>query len=316
MPVPALAHRAFARSRAFLAPLAREGRKVRAAATMPTRNARCSAARLRDRGARSGRRRGARGGTCVASRRGGGVRGARSSPVVPRCKSTSGLRGVVPVAAKDVLAQAREVMKHQRVRAIKTGALGSESNVRAVGALLTRYADVPAIVDPVMSPTRGRGRLLAERAVGAVRKELLPRAALVTANVPEAEALTGKRVTSVSEAHDAALALCRLGARAALVKGGHMVGASAIDVLVIRGVNGEPGDVIELRAKRLRLPPIHGGGCTFAALVAGRIAADGRAYADSNADVLLDAVKWAKRAHHKMLATARDVGGDMRVLVP
>ena len=114
-----------------------------------------------------------------------------------------------------------------------------------------------------MSPSRGRGRLLAERAIGAVRTLLLPRAALVTANVPEAEALTGKRVTSVSEAHDAALELCRLGAQAALVKGGHMVGAQAIDVLVIRGEDGEAGEAIEMRAKRLRLPPIHGGGCTL-----------------------------------------------------
>jgi hydroxymethylpyrimidine/phosphomethylpyrimidine kinase len=223
---------------------------------------------------------------------------------------------MVPVSAKDVLAQAREVMRHQRVRAIKTGALGSESNVRAVGELLSRHLDVPTIVDPVMSPSRGRGRLLAERAVGAVRTSLLPRAALVTANVPEAEALTGKRVTSVSEAHDAALALCRLGARAALVKGGHMVGAQAIDVLVLRGADGEPGDVIEMRAKRLRLPPIHGGGCTFAALVAGRIAADPREYSEESAAIVIDAVKWAKRAHHRMLGASRDVGGEMRVLVP
>ena len=229
---------------------------------------------------------------------------------------TSGLRSTDPVHAKDVIAQAREVMRHQRVRAMKTGALGSEANVRAVGELLARHKGVPAIVDPVMSPSRGRGRLLAERAVGAVRTALVPRAALVTVNVPEAEALTGKRVTSVSEAHDAALALCRLGARAALVKGGHMVGAQAIDVLVIRGRDDEPGEAIELRAKRLRLPPIHGGGCTFAALVAGRIAADARDYEGSPGDIVLDAAKWAKRVHHRMLGAAMDVGGEMRVLVP
>jgi hydroxymethylpyrimidine/phosphomethylpyrimidine kinase len=254
----------------------------------------------------------------AADLRGMGAAGAFGCAVVAvvTVQSTSGLKSMVSMPAKGVLAQAREVMRHQRVRAIKTGALGSESLVRAVGELLSRHLDVPTIVDPVMSPSRGRGRLLAERAVGAVRASLLPRAALVTANVPEAEALTGKRVTSVSEAHDAALALCRLGARAALVKGGHMVGAQAIDVLVLRGADGEPGDVIEMRAKRLRLPPIHGGGCTFAALVAGRIAVDPREYSDHGAAIVLDAVKWAKRAHHRMLGAARDVGGEMRVLVP
>jgi hydroxymethylpyrimidine kinase/phosphomethylpyrimidine kinase len=224
-------------------------------------------------------------------------------------QSTSGLRSAKAIGAKDVLAQAREVMRHQRVRAIKTGALGSEANVRAVGEFLSRHPDVPAIVDPVMTPTRGRGRLLAERALGAARAALLPRATLVTANVPEAEALTGKRVASVGEAHDAALALCKLGARAAIVKGGHLGGLQAIDVLAIAG----EASVIELRAKRLRLPPIHGGGCTFAALVAGRLAADERAF-DTTA--LLDAIRWSKRAHHRALASARDVGGDMRVLVP
>jgi hydroxymethylpyrimidine/phosphomethylpyrimidine kinase len=233
-------------------------------------------------------------------------------------QSTSGLRSVVPMSAKDVLAQVREVIRHQRVRAIKTGALGSEANVRAVGQLLASAAleGIPAIVDPVMSPTRGTGRLLAERALGAMRTTLLPHAALVTANVPEAEALTGTRIANVSEAHDAALALCRLGARAALVKGGHMRGTQAIDVLVLRRADGEPTEAIELRAKRLRLPPTHGGGCMLAALVAGRLASDSRDYAGARTSTLLDAVKWAKRAHHRMLGTAKDVGGEMRVLVP
>jgi hydroxymethylpyrimidine/phosphomethylpyrimidine kinase len=231
-------------------------------------------------------------------------------------QSTSGLRAATPVPAKDVVAQAREVLRNQRVRAIKIGALGSEGNVRAIGELLARHKDLPAVVDPVMSPSRGRGRLLAERAIGAMRSALLPRAAIVTANVPEAEALTGKRVTNVGEAHDAALAICRLGARAAIVKGGHMVGGQAIDVLVIRGEDGEPGEVVEVRARRLRLPLIHGGGCTLAALVAGRIAIDERDYPSAHAEIVLDAVRWAKRAHHKLLGAARDVGGEMRVLVP
>jgi hydroxymethylpyrimidine/phosphomethylpyrimidine kinase len=254
----------------------------------------------------------------AADLRGIGAAGAFGCAVIAvvTIQSTSGLRSVVPVSAKDVILQAREVIRHQRVRAIKTGALATEANVRAVGELLARHKGVPAIVDPVMSPSRGRGRLLAERAIATVRASLLPRAALVTANVPEAEALTGRRVTNVSEAHDAALALCRLGARAALVKGGHMTGPQAIDVLVISGEDGEPPEVIELRTKRLPLPPIHGGGCTFAALVAGRIAADGREYVDGRAAVVLDAVKWAKRRHHRLLAQARDVGGEMRVLVP
>jgi hydroxymethylpyrimidine/phosphomethylpyrimidine kinase len=167
-----------------------------------------------------------------------------------------------------------------------------------------------------MAPTRGRGRLLAEGALRAMRASLVPRAALVTANVPEAEALCGMRVNTVRDAHDAALALCRMGARAALVKGGHLSGPDAVDVLAVRGEDGDAPEVTELRAKRQRLAPIHGGGCTLASLIAGRMAADERAYAAASAAVLMDALRWAKRVHAKALAGARDVGGDMRVLVP
>jgi hydroxymethylpyrimidine/phosphomethylpyrimidine kinase len=134
-----------------------------------------------------------------------------------------------------------------------------------------------------------------------MRDRLLPRAALVTANAPEAEALTGMRVTRLEHAHDAARQLLALGARAALVKGGHLTGTRAVDVLAM------PGRVVELAARRLALAPVHGGGCTLASLVAGRLAV-GR---DVEA-----AVRWAKRAHFAALARAADVGGDLRVLLP
>jgi hydroxymethylpyrimidine/phosphomethylpyrimidine kinase len=218
-------------------------------------------------------------------------------------QSTSGLEAADAVPAKQILSQARVVLKHERIRAVKIGALGSAQNVRAVAELLATHRDLPAIVDPVMLPSRGRARLLAERATAALREVLLPRATLVTANIPEAERILETRVTNVSDAHDAALALVRLGARAALVKGGHLGGVDAIDVLAVRG------EVLELRAKRLRMQPVHGGGCTLASLIAGRLAV-------MDDDDIVAAVKWAKRSHHAMLQRPRDVGGDLRVLVP
>jgi hydroxymethylpyrimidine/phosphomethylpyrimidine kinase len=218
-------------------------------------------------------------------------------------QSTSGLVAADPVPAKQILSQARAVLKHERVRAVKVGALGSAQNVRAVAELLATHKELPAIVDPVMMPSRGRARLLAERAVAALRDDLVPRATLVTANAPEAEIILEMRVTNVSDAHDAALALVRLGARAALVKGGHLGGAEAIDVLAVGG------EVLELRAKRLRMQPVHGGGCALASMIAGRLAVAG------DGDIV-SAVKWAKRTHHAMLQRPRDVGGDLRVLVP
>ncbi len=224
-------------------------------------------------------------------------------------QSTSGLAAVEPVPARQVLAQARAVLKNQRVGAIKVGALGSAANVGAVIELLSAHRDLPAVVDPVMQPTRGRARLLAERALRAMRTGLVPRATIVTANVPEAAALTGRRVTTLADARDAARAIVAMGARSALVKGGHLVGPDSVDVLATAD------GVQDIGARRLRLrTAVHGGGCTLASLVAGRLASQGGDLSDD--DTILDAVRWAKKAHRALLSRAIDVGGEMRVLVP
>jgi len=221
-------------------------------------------------------------------------------------QSTAGLRRVRALDARDVTDQAGEVLRHQRVRAIKIGALGTEANVRAVARLLARHPAIPVVVDTPMVPTRGGARLLATGAATALLRTLLPRATLVTSNAREAQALWGQPVRTVSEAHDAARALQRLGARAVLVKGGHLSGPDAIDVLAV------DGEVVELRARRLRTGPIHGTGCVLASLIAGRIAVrTGMRVADAE---LIGAIRWAKRVHHTALARAVDVGAGMRVM--
>ncbi len=214
-------------------------------------------------------------------------------------QSTRGLRRVVPVDAKVWVEQARVVLADQNVRAIKTGALGSAANVRAAAKLAGR---VPLVVDPVMIPTRGRARLLDEDALGAIRRELVPRAAVVTVNTSEAEALTGVRVDDVADARVAAKALVMTGARAALVKGGHLEGLRAIDVLATRD------RIVEIARPRVRTKrKLHGAGCTLASLIAARIALG---------DDVVAAVRWAKRAHHAAIARAVDVGGELSVLEP
>jgi hydroxymethylpyrimidine/phosphomethylpyrimidine kinase len=235
-----------------------------------------------------------------------GVFGSAAAAVIT-VQSTAGLKSVKPVAARDLKAQVAEVLRHQRVRAVKVGALGSDANVRALARCLAQYPDVPVIVDTPMLPTRGSGRLLPARAVATLKGELLARAALVTVNLPEAQVLLGERVRTVAEAHDAARAIVGIGARAALVKGGHMLGPVAIDVLALGA------EVVELRARRLALPSVHGSGCTLASLVAGRIAR--RVVAGLDDLELVAAIRWAKRVHHGALARAVDVGVGMRVLV-
>ena len=212
-------------------------------------------------------------------------------------QSTRGLERVVPVDARTWTEQARVVLRDQRVRAIKTGALGSAANVRAVVKLAKR---IPLIVDPVMLPTKGRGKLLDEDALVALRRELVPRAALVTANVAEAEALTGMTIENVFDAYIAGRALVNAGARAALVKGGHLEGPRAEDVLVTRK------STVTFSSKRIRTKKkLHGAGCALASLIAGRIALG---------DDVIAAVRFAKRVHHRAIANAADVGGTMLVL--
>jgi len=224
-------------------------------------------------------------------------------------QSSAGMRSVRHIPAKDVVAQVAEVLRRQRVGAAKVGALGSRANVHAVARLLARHRDLPVVVDTPMRPTRGGARLLARDALISMKRELLPVATLVTVNGPEAEALLGDPVRTVGEAHDAARALCGTGARAVLIKGGHMAGPSAIDVLAV------DGEVVELRAARLAVGPAHGTGCTFASLIAGRLALGAPGRRTVRRDDLLAAIRWAKRVHHAALARTVRVGQGMRVIV-
>jgi hydroxymethylpyrimidine/phosphomethylpyrimidine kinase len=223
-------------------------------------------------------------------------------------QSTAGARAVRVLPAKLVSAQAREVLRNQRVRAIKVGALGSRENVLAVARILGELKGVPAVVDTPVLPTRGRTRLLAASALSALRKTLLPRASVVTVNADEAQALLDRQVRTLGEARAAAKALAETGARAVLVKGGHLEGAQATDVLAV------DGEVIDLRAPRLPALGTHGTGCTLASLIAGRLARQTTPGGKLERDVLVDAVRWAKRVHHASLGTALDVGKGLRVL--
>ncbi len=222
-------------------------------------------------------------------------------------QSTAGVRKVRALPASEVTAQVAEVLRHQRVRAVKVGVLASRDNVRALSGLLSRHQDIPVVVDTPIRATRGAARLLTSEALASVKSDLIPRATLLTVNLAEAQALLGERVRTVSEAHDAARALAAMGARAVLVKGGHMKHPFAVDVLAV------DGHVVELRARRLAIAPTHGTGCTLASLVAGRLTL-GATLRPSSA-TLIAAIRWGKRVHHAALARAVSVGGGMRVLV-
>ena len=161
--------------------------------------------------------------------------------------------------ARIISAQIEAVLGDFHVSAIKTGMLGTATITRCIAEVLDRHRHIPLIVDPVLVATSGailaRGRL-----VGAIKQHLLPRADLLTPNVPEAEQLLGRRLGNRESLLEAAMELRQMGAAAVLLKGGHLAGPQVHDVLV-----SESG-VRWFSHARIKAEG-HGTGCTLASAI-------------------------------------------------
>ncbi len=182
-------------------------------------------------------------------------------------QNTHGVQGIHAVPVPFVLQQLRSVLDDLDVRAIKIGMLGDPALVEALADALADV-DAPIVLDPVMVATSG-DVLVPEAAVEAIVERLVPLAAVLTPNVPEAELLGGVRVESVTDLEAAGTALLRRGARSVLVKGGHLSGASAVDVLVRR----DAAAALRFTHGRVETPHTHGTGCTLSSAIAARLAA-------------------------------------------
>lgn len=176
-------------------------------------------------------------------------------------QNTLGVYGVHPLSAQLVEAQARAVLDDIGADAFKTGMLGDAAIVEAVARLLDGAPDIPAVIDPVMIAKGGQS-LLSAAALAAVHDVLIPRAALLTPNAPEAAALTGLTVETTDDLRRAAEVLLRLGARAVLMKGGHIAGNRVIDLLI--DADGETS----FEGPRIGTRHTHGTGCTLASACA------------------------------------------------
>jgi hydroxymethylpyrimidine kinase/phosphomethylpyrimidine kinase len=189
-----------------------------------------------------------------------------------------------------VLEQLGAVLEDIPPDAAKSGALGSAAMVTAVARAAADFR-FPLVVDPVMVSKHGL-RLLPAEAVIAIRDRLLPRAFLITPNVPEAEALGGLRIAGPEDSRRAAERLIAMGARAVLVKGGHLEG-DAVDVLY------DGAEWHEFRAPRVATPHTHGTGCTYSAAITAGL---------SQGLPLPDAVGRAKRFIHRAIGTNPGLG--------
>lgn len=207
-------------------------------------------------------------------------------------QNTTGVARVELLAPDLVVAQIDAVATDFSIAAAKTGALGSAAIAAAVAGAVARHRIAPLVVDPVMLSKHGHA-LLDPAAVATLVRELVPLAALVTPNLPEAAALAGGSIESEADTVEAAHAIAALGARAVLIKGGHGRGDEVADLL------WDGADAIWLRAPRRDTRHTHGTGCTYAAAITARLA---------HGDVLAAAVRTAHAWLARAIATAPGLG--------
>jgi hydroxymethylpyrimidine/phosphomethylpyrimidine kinase len=179
-------------------------------------------------------------------------------------QNTVGVTAIHEIPADIIAAQIEAVLTDIGADAVKTGMLSSSAIIEVVVSTLNRHHITALVVDPVMVAKSG-DRLLREEAIEALRTRLVPLAAVVTPNIPEAEALTGMKITTDADVRSVAQQIVSMGAHAVVVKGGHRDGP-ATDVLY------DGSRFREFTTPRIDTKNTHGTGCTFASAVAAGLA--------------------------------------------
>lgn len=206
-------------------------------------------------------------------------------------QNTTAMISVYALEPALVVAQLDAVMKDIRPAAAKTGALGNSAVIEALANYL-RDAELTLVVDPVMVSKHG-SRLMEESAERVLREKLLPLATLVTPNIAEAEVLAGMAIQTPEDMEQAARRIRELGARALLIKGGHLPGAPSDLLYTGSGFRWFTGE-------RVATHHTHGTGCVYSAAITAALA---------QGDGMEKAVARAKQFVQAAIATAPGLGG-------
>ncbi len=202
-------------------------------------------------------------------------------------------------SAAEIGRTARAVLETLEVGAIKTGALGRAEQVIAVARLAADHPSLPLVIDPVLHSTSG-GELLDSDGRRALLDHLLPLAALVTPNLAEASALSRIEATDVETMRQSAVRLIDRGARAVLIKGGHLIAGDPTDLFY-----DHRGNAQLFSSKRQAVGEIRGTGCALASLIAAGLA---------RGEPLVQAIERARAILQTAIANAYPVGSGPRVL--
>jgi hydroxymethylpyrimidine/phosphomethylpyrimidine kinase len=218
-----------------------------------------------------------------------GVHGTSAITAIT-AQNTTGVTEILELPTALVREQIAVVVEDIGVQAAKTGMLSSAEIIDAVADAVGQHRLHNLVVDPVMV-AKGGARLLRQDAVAALRERLLPLAAIITPNLPEAEVLLGREIRTMEERRRAARDLVAMGARAAVVKGGHA--NDATDVYF------DGARLVELSAERIETPNTHGSGCVFSAAIAAWLARGAEP---------VEAVRQAKTFITQALANSLELG--------
>ena len=179
-------------------------------------------------------------------------------------QNTQGVEAVHNTPSAELREQLEVLAKDIEIAAVKIGMLGNRGNAVAVGEFLDAHKFAVVVHDPVMKSS-SNSELLDQGGVKYLSTELLKRSTVITPNIPEAELLTGLTITDVSSMEAAARKIVEMGAKAVIVKGGHM--DKAIDVVC------DGKEVFQLSGDKVKLENTHGTGCTFASAITAQLAA-------------------------------------------
>ena len=214
-------------------------------------------------------------------------------------QNTTEVGDIVALSPGIVRSQIERIAEDVEIAAVKTGMLMTGEITEVVADTIRRLGVANLVVDPVMQATAGGRTLLVAEGVSMMKTRLFPVATVVTPNVNEAAELSGIAVDSLAAAKDAARRIRELGPRAVVIKGGHLVGRDAVDLLFYEG------SFMEVTAPRCPWPDVHGTGCTFAAALAARLGLG---------DDIPSAVQRAKTYVTGAIAHSLEIGHGARVL--
>ena len=216
---------------------------------------------------------------------------AMSAITALTAQNTTGVTGIMEVPPEFLALQLDAVFTDIFPDAVKTGMVASGRLIEVIADKLAEYGARNIVVDPVMVATSG-AKLISDEAIGVLKARLLPAATVITPNIPEAEVLSGRAISSESDMEEAARAICGAYGCAVLCKGGHAVN-DANDLLCRDGV------CTWFKGRRIDNPNTHGTGCTLSSAIASNLA-KGR--------TLEEAVRLAKEYISGALAAMLDLG--------